>query len=163
MTISPNVLSDGVLNVVKVGENSVWGAGCICDVLRVYDVEFCGGALIAVGEPPENGEWRFKRRSASETNTGSGAGMLLKARFGGGGGIDAELNCAKADGAGSDCDSNFIWGSDITDAIEPCVLDGGCFGGAGFVLRLSPFSDVYMTATLVDGEFIVPVRDHPIA
>jgi hypothetical protein len=25
------------------------------------------------------------------------------------------------------------------------------------------FSELYMTATLVDGEFIVPVRDHPIA
>ena len=43
------------------------------------------------------------------------------------------------------------------------MLTGGCFGGAGFILRLSPFSDVYMTATLVDGEFIVPVSDHPIA
>ena len=89
--------------------------------------------------------------------------MLLKAWLDGGGGMDAELNCGKVDGAGSGCGSNLICGSDITDAMEPCVLAEGWFGGAGFALRLSPFSDVYMTATLVDGEFIVPVSDHPIA
>jgi hypothetical protein len=31
------------------------------------------------------------------------------------------------------------------------------------VLRPSPFSDVYITATFVEGEFIVPVSDHPMA
>lgn len=31
------------------------------------------------------------------------------------------------------------------------------------MLRPSPFSDVYITATFVEGEFIVPVSDHPMA
>lgn len=90
--------------------------------------------------------------------------MLLKGWFGGGGGMDAELNCEKPDGEGKDCcDSNFMGGSDIREAIEGCVLPGLGFGGGGLVVRLSPFSEVYMTATFVDGEFIVPVSDHPIA
>jgi hypothetical protein len=36
-------------------------------------------------------------------------------------------------------------------------------GGGGFVVRPSPFSEVYMTATFVEGEFMVPVSDQPIA
>ena len=43
------------------------------------------------------------------------------------------------------------------------MLVGGTWGGGGFVLRPSPFSDVYMTATFVEGEFMVPVSDHPMA
>jgi hypothetical protein len=38
--------------------------------------------------------------------------------------------------------------------------------GEGFVSRvllLLLFSALYMTATLVEGEFMVPVRDHPMA
>lgn len=31
------------------------------------------------------------------------------------------------------------------------------------VASLALFSELYITATLVDGEFIVPVSDHPIA
>lgn len=73
---------------------------CCCEDERVYDVGFCSGVLMADGEPPENGECRFKRRSASDTKTGSGVGMWLKDGFGGGGGMDAELNCEKAEGDG---------------------------------------------------------------
>lgn len=43
------------------------------------------------------------------------------------------------------------------------MLAGSVLEGGGLVLRFSPFSEVYMTATLVDGEFMVPVSDHPIA
>lgn len=45
-------------------------------------------------------------------------------------------------------------------------MEGWVLAGAGLVvlvLRPSGFSDVYMTATLVDGEFIVPVSEYPIA
>jgi hypothetical protein len=54
-------------------------------------------------------------------------------------------------------------GFDMRDAIEGWVLADGGFGGAVFVLRPSLFSDVYMTATFVLGEFIVPVSDQPMA
>jgi hypothetical protein len=88
----------------------------------------------------------------------------LNVEFGGGGGIDAELNCEKPDGDGIDWrDSNLIGGSDISDAMEGWVLAGVALEGGGLVIRVSPFSDVYMTATFVDGEFMVPVSDHPIA
>jgi hypothetical protein len=43
------------------------------------------------------------------------------------------------------------------------AIDGCEFSVAGFVSRALLLSDVYMTATLVDGEFMVPVSDHPIA
>ena len=90
--------------------------------------------------------------------------MWLKVGFEGGGGIDAELNCEKPDGDAIDWrGSNLIGVSDINDAIEGWVLAGSVLEGGGLVLRLSPFSEVYMTATLVDGEFMVPVRDQPIA
>jgi hypothetical protein len=54
----------------------------------------------------------------------------------------------------------------MRDAMEGWELAGG--GGLGTVafgaLVLLPlFSELYMTATLVEGEFMVPVRDHPIA
>lgn len=51
--------------------------------------------------------------------------------------------------------SNLTGGSERSDVIEVWV--------AGLAVRVSLISEVYMTATLVDGEFIVPVRDHPIA
>ena len=51
----------------------------------------------------------------------------------------------------------------MSEAMEGCVLAGERFDGAGFVSRPELFSDVYMTATFVDGEFIVPVSDHPMA
>ena len=86
----------------------------------MYDVGFCSGVLMADGEPPENGECRFKRRSASDTKTGSGVGIWLKDGFGGGGGMDAELNCEKAEGDGRDWwrGSNLMGGSDINEAME---------------------------------------------
>jgi hypothetical protein len=86
---------------------------------------------------------------------------------GGGGGIEAWLKRV-VDGETSDCwaDSNLIGGLDIREAMEGCELAGG--GGletAGFkaCVLLPLFSELYITATLVEGEFIVPVRDHPIA
>jgi hypothetical protein len=52
----------------------------------------------------------------------------------------------------------------MSEAIEGCVLAGERFGGAGFVSRPTLLlSEVYMTATFVEGEFIVPVSDHPMA
>ena len=85
----------------------------------MYEVGFCNGVLIAVGEPPENGECRFRSRSASDTRTGSGVGIWLKVGFEGGGGMDDELNCEKPDGDAIDWrDSNLMGGSDINDAIE---------------------------------------------
>lgn len=78
--------------------------------------------------------------------------------------MEAELNCETPCGDVADCcGSNFIGGSDIKDAIEGCALAGTGLRAGGFVARPSPFSEVYMTATLVEGEFMVPVRDHPIA
>lgn len=50
----------------------------------------------------------------------------------------------------------------MSEAIEGCVLAGERLDDAGFGSR-PLFSDVYMTATLVEGEFIVPVSDHPMA
>ena len=81
-----------------------------------------------------------------------------------GGGIDDELKREIPGGDVKDCcDSNLMGGSDIRDAMEGCALAGVWWGGGGFVVRPSPFSEVYMTATLVEGEFMVPVSDHPIA
>jgi hypothetical protein len=90
--------------------------------------------------------------------------MLLKVWCERGGGIAAALNGEKPDGEGNDwvC-SNLMGGSDIREAIDGWVLAGGSFGGAVLVPRPSPFSEVYMTATFVLGEFMVPVSDHPIA
>lgn len=50
----------------------------------------------------------------------------------------------------------------MSEAMDGCVLAGERFD-AGFVSRPVLFSDVYMTATFVEGEFIVPVSDQPIA
>lgn len=67
------------------------------------------------------------------------------------------------DGMGGCEASNLTGGLDMIEAMEGCVLAGERFDDAGLVSRPALFSDVYMTATLVDGEFIVPVSDHPIA
>lgn len=87
----------------------------------------------------------------------------------GGGGIEAWLKCGMeaddGDGRGCGVDSNFTGGSDMSDAIEGCEFAGTIglvdepFGSRMLVL----LSELYMTATFVDGEFIVPVRDHPMA
>jgi hypothetical protein len=60
--------------------------------------------------------------------------------------------------------SYFVVGFELKDAVEDwslAVCPGVWFNG--LVSRVLPFSDVYMTATLVEGEFMVPVSDHPIA
>lgn len=51
----------------------------------------------------------------------------------------------------------------MSDAIEGCELACGGFDGAACGSRVLLFSELYMTATFVDGEFMVPVRDHPMA
>jgi hypothetical protein len=92
--------------------------------------------------------------------------VLLK---GGGGGMEVWLNgdrvvdAGDADGCGAG--SNLMGGSEISEAMDGWELaGGGGFDEDGFESRgLLLFSELYMTATLVDGEFIVPVRDHPIA
>lgn len=58
--------------------------------------------------------------------------------------------------------SNLTGGFDMSEAIEGCVLAGERFDVI-FVSRPLLFSDVYITATFVEGEFIVPVSDQPIA
>lgn len=69
----------------------------------------------------------------------------------------------EGDGIGGCDDSNLIGGFEMSEAIDGCVLAGERFDGAGLVSRPVLLSDVYMTATFVEGEFIVPVSDHPIA
>ena len=54
-------------------------------------------------------------------------------------------------------------GFDMSEAIEGCVLAGERFDIVFVSRPLLLFSDVYMTATFVEGEFIVPVSDQPIA
>lgn len=51
----------------------------------------------------------------------------------------------------------------MSEAIDGCVLAGERLDGACFGSRPVLFSDVYITATFVDGEFMVPVSDHPMA
>lgn len=48
--------------------------------------------------------------------------------------------------------------SERTDAMDGCAVSTTGLESRPFVA-----SDVYMTATLVEGEFIVPVKDHPMA
>lgn len=89
--------------------------------------------------------------------------MLVNA---GGGGMDEWLNCAMdGDWRGCCAGSNLAGGSEMSEAIDGCELagGGGCFVDAGFPSRGLLFSELYMTATLVEGEFMVPVKDHPIA
>jgi hypothetical protein len=162
--MSPKVLSDGVVYVPNVGEKSLlWGWAC-CDDVRAKDVWLCSKTP---GEAAEKGECRLRRRSASETETGSGDGRRLLLN-GGGGGMEAWLKRIEEDGeARTWCvDSNLMGGTDMRDAIEGCELAGG--GGWKAVafetwVLLPLFSELYITATFVDGEFMVPVRDHPMA
>ena len=65
--------------------------------------------------------------------------------------------------AGADDDSNLTVGFGGTGGTGAWEAVGGGFGGTGLVSRPALFSDEYMTATLVDGEFIVPVSDQPMA
>ena len=51
----------------------------------------------------------------------------------------------------------------MSEAIDGCVLAGGSFGCVSFASLPLLVSELYMTATLVDGEFMVPVSDHPMA
>lgn len=113
----------------------------------------------------------MRRRSASDTRTGSGVGTGLKPDAGGGGIVVGSNVCWEGVGSGNEDGegigvaefSNFmrfavVGGFDSTDAIEGCVAST-----AGLTSRTLLLSDVYMTATLVEGEFMVPVSDHPIA
>jgi len=79
---------------------------------------------------------------------------------GGGGGIVLESRGKGDIGCGG---SNVIEGVAMVCASSDCALARLAFGWDGFVLWTVLFSDVYMTATLVEGEFMVPVSDHPIA
>jgi hypothetical protein len=83
----------------------------------------------------------------------------------GGGGIEEWLNCAReGDWRGCWVGSNLTGGSEMREAIEGCELaGGGGFEDEGFASRAWLFSELYMTATFVEGEFMVPVRDHPMA
>jgi hypothetical protein len=78
------------------------------------------------------------------------------------------LKRAEVDGEASVCCvvSNLMGGLEMRDAIEGCELAGGGgleTGGFETSVLLPLFSELYMTATFVDGEFIVPVKDHPMA
>jgi hypothetical protein len=77
--------------------------------------------------------------------------------------MEAWLNRVEEDGEARTCcaDSNLMGGMDMRDAMEGCELAGG--GGLETWGLLPLLSELYMTATLVDGEFMVPVRDHPMA
>lgn len=57
------------------------------NAVRAYDAGLWSSGR---GEAPENGEWRFKRRSASETSAASGCLMLENGWSCDGGGMDAE-------------------------------------------------------------------------
>ena len=115
---------------------------------------------MALGDEAENGEWRFKSKSASDTSTGSGVGTVLNVELGGG--MDVGLKEGKEDGDGIAGVSNLMGGFDKMDAIEGCVLVETGLELGGLASR-EVLSEVYMTATFVDGEFIVPVSDHPMA
>lgn len=56
-----------------------------------------------LGDALLKGEWRFNRRSASETSAGSGVGAMPYELLAGGGGIDAGSNGGYIDGDGMGC------------------------------------------------------------
>lgn len=123
----------------------------------------CKGRRELLGEEIEYGECRLRRRSASETRTGSDTEAVLMLVAGGGG---IALESKGRNGA--------EWfkgvGSNLVTAFNNVGVNGGrpftagvCFGCNGFSSRGLPFSEVYITATFVEGEFIVPVSDQPIA
>ena len=51
----------------------------------------------------------------------------------------------------------------MRDAIDGCTLAGGGIDGTDFASWVLLLSEVYMTATFVECEFIVPVSDQPMA
>lgn len=79
--------------------------------------------------------------------------------------MDVWLKCDMVDGEESGCvGSNLTGGSEISEAMEGWEFAGGGFVGcAALVSRVLLLSELYITATFVEGEFIVPVRDQPIA
>jgi hypothetical protein len=83
--------------------------------------------------------------------------------------MEAWLKRVEVDGETSGCCvcSNLMGGFEMRDAMEGWELAGGGGGletvAFGALVLLPLFSELYMTATLVEGEFMVPVRDHPIA
>jgi len=82
----------------------------------------------------------------------------------GGGGIVAESKGWNDPGEGNVGDgSNLMVGLESADGIEDWLLLGGTCLDCNDLVSRALFSEVYMTATLVEGEFIVPVSDHPIA
>jgi hypothetical protein len=115
----------------------------------------------------EKGEWKLRRRSASEMSAEGVGGFVLEGKFdeGGGGGIVVGL---KAAGGGKDSDEGCAEEVRVLRAMAAAVSDStdamdGCAGSfLTFWSRLLA-SDVYITATFVEGEFMVPVKDHPIA
>ena len=120
----------------------------------------CSGGRTLLGEEVEKGECRLSSRSASETRTGSGVGTGLI----GGGGIAVESKGWNDPGEGNAGDgSNLMVGLASTDGSGDCLVFGGTGFGCSNLVSRALFSDVYMTATLVEGEFMVPVSDHPIA
>ena len=113
----------------------------------------------------EKGECKLSRRSASETKTGSGVGTVLNVVFGGGGivvGSKGGGGVWREKGEEVGKGSNFS-GLESTEAIEGCVIVGAAGLGWGERGGLALLSEVYITATLVEGEFMVPVRDQPMA
>lgn len=77
--------------------------------------------------------------------------------------METGLNCAKEGEASGCAVSNLTEAFDIRDAIEGWELAGGGLETVVIASRALLLSELYMTATLVDGEFIVPVSDHPMA
>lgn len=122
-----------------------------------------------MGELGEKVECRFRSKSASETSTGSEV-VWVKEDEEGGGGIVVELKDWCCEGIGRDMldteGLNLTRGEAVDASLERIESMEGCPGvvsTGGFASRPFVASDVYMTATLVEGEFMVPVRDHPIA
>jgi hypothetical protein len=114
---------------------------------------------VAAGEALGNGECRLRRRSASDTRTGSGV-RTPNGWFGGAMEVWVKGESVEGDERGRYA-SSFSEEVKAVGAKNGRVFTGGGFDD-GFASRML-FSELYMTATLVEGEFMVPVRDHPIA